>query len=96
VGDLPEGSYWLVGTNPTLDEDSTHVTICFGDDETVAACAPKVNPNGTDDDDSDTEIENDDDNVSAGCSCGGVVIWAVMVPTFLFTSSLRRRRTRQA
>ena len=36
LGDQPAGTYWLVGSNPTLDTQSTKRLICFGGD--VSAC----------------------------------------------------------
>jgi hypothetical protein len=67
LGDQPAGLYWLMGSNPTLDEDSTHVTVCFGDETTVAACAPK-DTGGTDTGDSNAPTDEPKD--TGGCSCG--------------------------
>lgn len=48
LGDLPAGDYWLVGSNPTLAEDSTKVLTCLGSAEDVEACAPARSDTGGD------------------------------------------------
>ncbi len=71
LGEQAAGLYWLVGANPTLDEDSTHVTVCFGSAETVSACAPKDTggtDSGGDDGSSAPDGDSEDDG---GCGCGG-------------------------
>ncbi len=62
LGELPAGDYWLVGTNPTLAEDSTKVLTCLGSAEDVAACAPV---------DADTGEPSDtgEDDPGPGCAC---------------------------
>jgi hypothetical protein len=90
VGDLPAGRYWLVGTNPTLDEDSTHVTVCFGSDETVAACAPK-DTGDTGDPDPPVLI---DDGKSSACGCGGGSPASIVAALLVVAASSRRRSRR--
>lgn len=71
LGDLPAGTYWLVGSNPTLAENSTKVLTCLGDAETLAACVPaedtdvpeETDTGETDDSDGDTDTGRD------GCGC---------------------------
>ena len=89
LGDQPAGRYWLMGSNPTLDEDSTHVTVCFGDEATVAACAPKDTGGSDTGDSSATPDETED---GGGCSCGSGDRASVL-PALLALVALRRRRT---
>jgi uncharacterized protein (TIGR03382 family) len=90
MGEHPAGLYWLVGTNPTLDEDSTHVTVCFGDEATVSACAPK--DTGDTATDSAAAPESDGDPDDGGCGCGGGGPGALLAALVAGALSLRRRR----
>ncbi|MES2643131.1 MAG: MXAN_6640 family putative metalloprotease [Myxococcota bacterium] len=67
LGDLPAGEYWLVGSNPTLAEDSTKVLTCLGSASDVAACAPVEADTG----DTDTGGDTDDGGDGCGCDTGG-------------------------
>lgn len=102
-GALPAGEYWLIGSNPTLAEDSTKVLTCLGDAEAVAACAPAdtgTDDTGTDGDDTgtdggDTAGDNEQgrgDKAATGCGCGtvGSPNWAWAALAGLAT--VRRRR----
>jgi hypothetical protein len=58
LGELAAGTYWLLGTNPTLAENSTKVLTCLGAD--VSACAPAETA-GVDETGADKPV---------GCGCG--------------------------
>ncbi|MDP2314756.1 MAG: MYXO-CTERM sorting domain-containing protein [Pseudomonadota bacterium] len=92
LGDLPAGDYWLVGSNPTLAEDSTKVLTCLGSAADVAACAPAIS------EDTGTDTAGDDTGGDAppeGCGCatpahpGGALVVAL---AGLAVAGGRRRR----
>lgn len=77
--DLAEGGYWLVVSNPTLDEDSTKVRLCLGDEATATACAPAA------------EEEPVEEEKPGGCSTAPVAPYAAS----LFLAAIFRRRSRR-
>ncbi|MFN7145002.1 MAG: MXAN_6640 family putative metalloprotease [Myxococcota bacterium] len=84
LGELDAGDYWLVGSNPTLAEESTKVRVCLGSAADVAACAPTADPA------EDTAGAAD---TSAGCGCAtttGTVPGALLTAGMLLGA--RRRR----
>jgi hypothetical protein len=94
LGDQPAGLYWLVGANPTLDEDSTHVTVCFGSEGVVSACAPK-DTGVVDSGDSPPPTAIDHGSPSCGCAGGApATIGAAALAALLARG--RRRSFRDA
>jgi hypothetical protein len=85
-GDLPGGSYWLVGANASLAENSTKVLTCLGGPDTVAACAP---PDDTDVTDTGEPVAEDTDE-PGGCSTVSAPWAGLLVAPLL---RFRRRRT---
>jgi hypothetical protein len=67
LGDLPAGDYWLIGSNPTLADQSTHVLTCLGSRDDVAACAPI---DAGDDTAGDTGEDSPEPPVGCGCATG--------------------------
>lgn len=88
LGELPAGSYWLVGTNPTLAEDSTKLVTCLGDAETVAACAPAAADTG------DTADTGNETPEPEGCGCDGAGTGAGVSAVLLALLAIRRRSSR--
>ncbi len=89
LGELPAGDYWLVGSNPTLAEDSTKLAICLGTADDVTACAPADVDTG-DTDTGDTDTGGDAPPKGCGCDTGGVGSgWVVGL---LAMGMVRRRR----
>lgn len=70
-GDQPAGTYWLVGTNAGLADQSTKVLTCLGDAAAVAECA--VVDGGDTGDNGDTGGESAD-TPSEGCACAAVAV----------------------
>ncbi|MDP2306026.1 MAG: hypothetical protein Q8P18_08360 [Pseudomonadota bacterium] len=86
LGDLPAGDYWLVGSNPTLAEDSTKVLMCLGSAEDVTACAGA---------DTGGEETGDTPETPEGCGCNGAgaepgAIWAVGLAGMALLTGRRR------
>ena len=92
LGELPAGDYWLVGTNPTLAENSTKLVVCLGSEETVAACVPEVADTDTGDASEDPPGEE-----PGGCGCdggGGMTGWMGVAAAVL--AGRRRKATAPA
>jgi MYXO-CTERM domain-containing protein len=89
LGELPAGSYWLVGTNPTLAEDSTKLLTCLGSAETVAACAPEVGDTG----DTAADAPNPDVDEPDGCGCDAAAPGAAWGAVLLALGVVRRKST---
>lgn len=92
LGDLVAGDWWLVGTNPTLAEDSTKLLFCLGGEGDMAACAPADTG-----DTGDTGAEADTGGeVPGGCSCdastGVGAGFGAMAMAVAGLSARRRRR----
>ncbi len=83
LGDQPPGTYWLVGSNPTLDTQSTKRMICFGAD--VSACAPVEQ----------AELAGDGD-LEPSCGCGATPApernGSALIGAVLALAAARRRR----
>lgn len=82
-GELPAGSYWIVVSNPTLDQDSTKVTICVGDEAALEACGGA---------DTGAPADTGGDEEPGGCGCGtssAAPGWAALAAGLLLA---RRRR----
>lgn len=89
LGDLPEGTYWLLGTFPEVADNSTKVAFCLGSEEVIAACDPVVDTADTGGD-TDGDDEPKDDG-SCGCASGGAGAgWAALLAGLALT----RRRHR--
>lgn len=91
LGELAEGTYFLVGSNATLAEDSTKVLTCLGDPATLAACAPA--PDTGDTGDTGGGDGTDDPPPAEGCGCASPTAapgaWAWLG---LALAAARRRR----
>ncbi len=47
LGELPEGTYWIVATLPQLAEMSARARVCIGGDDVEQCLAPPDDPTGT-------------------------------------------------
>lgn len=79
LGDFEEGTYYFVGVNPSLDEDSTKVRFCLDDD--VSDCVPVV-------EDSAADTGKPEDDGGCGCASGP----GAAAPGLLAALALLRRR----
>ncbi len=101
-GELPEGSYWLVASNPTLDEDSTKVLVCLGsDDEAVEPCLSALEAmedSGGPGDSAAATPHSQSAKPPEGCGCGtdagGAARLWVLVAGLSGLLLLRRRPSR--
>jgi hypothetical protein len=90
LGDLPAGDYWLVGSNPTLDANSTKVQICLGSEEDMAACAVADTDTG---DTADAPADDTKDEPGGcGCATGGT---GAMPGVLLLAALIAGRRLRR-
>lgn len=64
LGDQPAGTWWLVGSNPTLAESSTKVLTCVGDDAVLVECVVEDTAGGD-----DTGDDTGEDVPEDGCNC---------------------------
>jgi uncharacterized protein (TIGR03382 family) len=86
LGDLPEGTYWLLGTAATDIPQSVNARLCLGDAEAVAACN-LTGEQPTDTGDPQTPAPD-------GCGCaamGGVGSSAMLLAPLLGLIARRRR-----
>jgi len=86
LGELAAGDYWLVGSNPTLAEDSTKLAICLGTAEDVTACAPAAPDTATGDTDT-----GDDEAPPEGCGCDTGGVGSAWMLGLLAMGMVRRR-----
>jgi MYXO-CTERM domain-containing protein len=89
-GDLAAGAWWVVGTKPNLEENSTRVRTCIGPQAwTCAEGAVDTGADGTDTGESPEEG-------GCGCASGGVPASAASLglPALALALLARRRRAR--
>ncbi len=91
-GALDANEYWLVGSNPTLAEESTKLRFCVGDADHVATCAPLAEG-----DTADTAADSGEDDPepgTCGCASGGAAGAGEAVLVAGLAAALRRRLRR--
>lgn len=86
LGDLDAGDYWLVGTNPTLAEDSTKLLFCLGSEANLAECVPPGDTAAAD----DTGGPPVEEPEGCGCAARGTPSVALLGLALL---AVRRRRS---
>lgn len=93
LGDLPAGTYWLVGTNATLATQSTKVVTCLGDAATVAECAASGDTGETGD---TGDGAGESPGGGCGCATGGAgareLGGEAAAGLLAFAAVIRRRR----
>lgn len=91
LGVLPAGDYWLVVANPTLAANSTKLTVCFGAEADMNACAqPGADTAESGDSSTDTGEESD-----TGCGCASTQrasVWGVLAVMQAAITRSRRER----
>lgn len=98
LGVQPAGDYWLMVVNPSLAENSTKLTVCFGVEADVAACEVPVDTGGDTADTGEADSGAGDDTGEAppedcGCASGGAATLPAAA-VLAVVASLRRRRSR--
>lgn len=79
LGDLPAGSYWLLGTVPVRIPESIRMRVCLGEAFRVEACAAESEPDPP-------------DEVPEGCGCASGPSAPGLAVLPLLALAIRRRR----
>lgn len=94
LGEMPEGTYWLVVTNPQWAANSTKLTVCLGDSATTVTCAAPAEDTGdtaSNEDSGGDSAEGGTDQPACGCAASAGKGGGLAAVAAAFARRRRRR-----